>query len=80
MAHPASPVPLGRTRIKLAVFAALAALAAVTGLPGQTVAALALTSLAIPVAVALAGGGGLLRALLRPPPARPRAAVARQGH
>jgi hypothetical protein len=58
-------VPLSRTRRKLAVFTALTVVALAAGLPGRTVAALALTSLMIPVAVALAGGRVLLRELLR---------------
>ncbi|MFI6264826.1 hypothetical protein [Micromonospora sp. NPDC051006] len=60
-------VPVTRTRVKLVVFAALTAVALAAGLPGWTVAALALTSLAIPLAVALAGGRPLLRDLLLPP-------------
>ncbi|MGN9810947.1 hypothetical protein ACTMSW_16495 [Micromonospora sp. BQ11] len=60
------PVPIPRTRRKLAVFATLTVVALAAGLPGWTIAALALTSLAIPLAVALAGGGALLRELLRP--------------
>ncbi|MFI7577720.1 hypothetical protein [Micromonospora sp. NPDC049497] len=59
-------VPLSRTRRKLAAFATLTVVAFAAGLPGWTVAALALTSLAIPLAVALAGGEALLRELLRP--------------
>jgi hypothetical protein len=59
-------VPLPRTRRNLAVFATLTVVALAAGLPGWTVAALALTSLAIPLAVALAGGTTLLRELLRP--------------
>ncbi|PWU51922.1 hypothetical protein DLJ47_20175 [Micromonospora sp. S4605] len=65
-------VPVARTRVKLLVFIALTGLAWFAGLPGPTVAALALTSLAIPLAVAVAGGGGLVRVLLRVP-ARPAA-------
>ncbi|MEU2666249.1 hypothetical protein [Micromonospora sp. NBC_01740] len=59
-------IPIARTRRKLLVFAVLTGVAAVAGLPGWTVAALALTCLAIPLAVAVAGGGGLARELLRP--------------
>ncbi|MGK5740871.1 hypothetical protein [Micromonospora sp. URMC 103] len=59
-------VPIARTRVKLVVCAALTAVAATAGLPVWTVAALALTSLAIPLAVGLAGGGPLLRELLLP--------------
>ena len=66
-------IPLARTRRKLLVFAVLTGVAAVAGLPGWTVAALALTCLAIPLAVAVAGGTGLARELLRPR-RRPRAA------
>ncbi|MFC0505845.1 hypothetical protein [Micromonospora costi] len=66
-------VPIARTRVKLVVCAALTAVAVTAGLPGWTVAALALTCLAIPLAVVLAGGGPLLRRLLLPAP-RPRAA------
>ncbi|MFC3502237.1 hypothetical protein ACFOOK_14860 [Micromonospora krabiensis] len=60
-------VPVARTRIKLVVFAAATIVAAAVGLPGPAVAALALTSLAIPLAVVLAGGAPLLRELLLPP-------------
>ncbi|WP_143728343.1 hypothetical protein [Micromonospora cremea] len=59
-------VSLSRTRRKLAIFTALTVVALVAGLPGWTIAALALTSLTIPLAVALAGGRNLLRDLLRP--------------
>ncbi|WP_433384821.1 hypothetical protein [Micromonospora sp. KLBMP9576] len=59
-------VPLTRVRRKFVVFAALAVVAALAGLPGWTVAALALTTLAIPFAVTVAGGAGLARELLRP--------------
>ncbi|MGC5331740.1 hypothetical protein [Micromonospora sp. DT62] len=59
-------IPIARTRRKLLVFAVLTGVAAVAGLPGWTVAALALTCLAIPLAVAAAGGAGLARELLRP--------------
>ncbi|MFG2008632.1 hypothetical protein ACGFNF_06105 [Micromonospora sp. NPDC048868] len=53
----------GDALIPLAV---LTGVAAVAGLPGWTVAALAPTCLAIPLAVAAAGGAGLARELLRP--------------
>ncbi|MFG1779867.1 hypothetical protein ACGFIR_26520 [Micromonospora sp. NPDC049051] len=59
-------VPIVRTRRNLLAFAVLTGVAAVAGLPGWTVAALALTCLAIPLAVALGGGAGPLRELLRP--------------
>ncbi|MEV4712666.1 hypothetical protein [Micromonospora sp. NPDC049374] len=59
-------VPLSRVRRKLAVFSGLSLVALAVGLPGWSVAALVLTSLAIPVAVGMAGGGNLLRQLLRP--------------
>ncbi|NGM13051.1 hypothetical protein [Verrucosispora sioxanthis] len=59
-------VALSRVRCKFAVFSGLSLVAAAVGLPAWSVAALVLTSLAIPVAVGLAGGGGLLRQLLRP--------------
>ncbi|MGC4763684.1 hypothetical protein ACLQ20_12595 [Micromonospora sp. DT46] len=59
-------IPIARTRRKLLAFAVLTGVAAVAGLPGWTVAALALTCLAIPLAVAVAGGAGLARELLRP--------------
>ncbi|MET0417887.1 MAG: hypothetical protein ABW022_17905 [Actinoplanes sp.] len=55
-----------RARVKLACFAALAVLAAVAGLPARVGVALALISLAIPVAVALADGGRSVRELLLP--------------
>ncbi|SIR71027.1 hypothetical protein [Micromonospora avicenniae] len=61
-------VPIARTRVKLAVSGALTIGAVTAGLPAWTVAALALTSIAIPVAVVLAGGGRLLRELLLPVP------------
>ncbi|MGS2615046.1 hypothetical protein ACVCAH_11045 [Micromonospora sp. LZ34] len=64
------PLPVARTRVKLLVFTTLTVVAGLAGMPGPTVAALALISLAIPLAVALAGGAGLLRDLLGPP-ARP---------
>ncbi|WP_406080008.1 hypothetical protein [Micromonospora sp. NBC_00858] len=48
------------------VFAALTVLAAAAGLPGRIVVALAAISLAIPLAVAIAGGGRLTRELLLP--------------
>ncbi|MEV4464835.1 hypothetical protein AB0J51_14555 [Micromonospora echinofusca] len=57
--------PIARTRCKLLVFAVLTGVAAVAGLPGWTVAALALTCVAIPLAVALAGGVDEVRELLR---------------
>ncbi|GAB3935944.1 hypothetical protein [Micromonospora vulcania] len=59
-------VSLSRTRVKLVVFAALTVLAAVVGLPGRIVVALALISVAIPLAVAVAGGGRMARELLLP--------------
>ncbi|MEV4659496.1 hypothetical protein [Micromonospora sp. NPDC049301] len=59
-------VPLACTRVKLVVFAGLALLAAGAGLPGRLVVALALISLAIPLAVAAVGGGRLARELLFP--------------
>ncbi|MGN9767238.1 hypothetical protein ACTMS2_18985 [Micromonospora sp. SD12] len=59
-------IPIARTRRKLLVFAVLTGVAAVAGLPGWTVAALALTCVAIPLAVAVAGGAGGVRELLRP--------------
>jgi hypothetical protein len=59
-------VPLPRIRVKLLVFAASTVVAAVAGLPGLLVVALALTSLAIPLAVALAGGGRAAQELLVP--------------
>ncbi|MFF4874498.1 hypothetical protein [Micromonospora sp. NPDC000668] len=59
-------VPLARTRMKLVVFAALTVLAAAAGLPGRIVVALAAISLAIPLAVGIAGGGRLARELLLP--------------
>ncbi|MFG3707239.1 hypothetical protein ACGF7U_21290 [Micromonospora sp. NPDC047670] len=68
-------VPMPRVRRKLVVFAALTGVAALAGLPGWTVAALALTSLAIPFAVAVAGGGAQVRELLFPS----RAATRRSG-
>ncbi len=55
-------------RRKLVVFACLAVVAVLAGLPGPTVAALVLTTLAIPVAVLAGGGGGSLRELVRPRP------------
>ncbi|RKN30672.1 hypothetical protein [Micromonospora musae] len=61
-------IPVARTRVKLAVCAALTVVAVIAGLPAWTVAALALTSIAIPVAVLLAGGARLLWELLLPPP------------
>ncbi|MEU4681252.1 hypothetical protein [Micromonospora sp. NPDC023737] len=61
-------VPIARTRVKLAVSGMLTVGAVTAGLPAWTVAALALTSIAIPVAVVLAGGGPLLRELLLPVP------------
>ncbi|MFD0786702.1 hypothetical protein ACFQZ8_22620 [Micromonospora azadirachtae] len=64
-------VPIGRTRVKLAVSGALTVGAVIAGLPAWTVGALALTSIAIPVAVLLAGGGPLLRELLLPVPRTP---------
>ncbi|MDO3705335.1 hypothetical protein Q3W71_27050 [Micromonospora sp. C28SCA-DRY-2] len=64
---PTALVPVGRTRVKLLVFTVLTGLAWLAGMPGPTVAALALTSLAIPLAVALGGGAGLLRDLVRVP-------------
>ncbi|MEH0820064.1 MULTISPECIES: hypothetical protein [unclassified Micromonospora] len=51
-----SPVSVPDARRKLAVLAGLTVAALLFGLPAPTVAALALTGLAIPVAVALAGG------------------------
>ncbi|MGW3604080.1 hypothetical protein [Micromonospora sp. NPDC005161] len=62
----AGVVPVARTRMKLAVFAGLTLLAAGAGLPGRIVVALAVISLAIPLAVAVAGGGRLARELLFP--------------
>ncbi|MGQ5261662.1 hypothetical protein ACTWLT_12955 [Micromonospora sp. ZYX-F-536] len=59
-------VPLSRTRVKLVVFAALTLVAAAAGLPGRIVVALAAISLAIPLAVAVAGGGRLVCELLLP--------------
>ncbi|MBQ1047215.1 hypothetical protein KBX50_01800 [Micromonospora sp. C51] len=59
-------VPMSRVRRKLAAFSGLSLVAVAVGLPGWSIAALVLTSLAIPVAVGLAGGGSLLRQLLRP--------------
>ncbi|PWR04991.1 hypothetical protein DKT68_29450 [Micromonospora acroterricola] len=59
-------VPLPRTRVKFLVFAALTVLAAVAGMPGRIVVALAAISLAIPLAVAVAGGRRLARDLLLP--------------
>jgi hypothetical protein len=56
--------PLPGVRRKLAAFSALSVVALAAGLPGWTVAALTLTSLAIPVAVGVAGGRPLLRELL----------------
>ncbi|MEV5695143.1 hypothetical protein [Micromonospora globbae] len=61
-------VPIARTRVKLAVCAALTLAAVGAGMPVWTVVALALTCAAIPLAVALAGGGPLLRELLVPVP------------
>ncbi|TDC29854.1 hypothetical protein E1211_25255 [Micromonospora sp. 15K316] len=61
-------VPIARTRVKLAVCGALTVVAVTAGLPAWTVVALALTSIAIPVAVLLAGGAPLLRQLLLPGP------------
>lgn len=61
------PLPVARTRVKLLVFSTLTVVAGLAGMPVPTVAALALVSLAIPLAVALAGGAGPLRDLLRPP-------------
>ncbi|MET8086307.1 hypothetical protein [Micromonospora sp. NPDC005237] len=64
-------VPLSRTRVKLVVCTVLTALAVGVGLPARVVLALSLTSLAIPVAVALAGGIRAVRELVLPirPPA-----------
>lgn len=59
-------IPLARARRKLVVFAILTGVATVAGLPGWTVAALALTCLAIPLAVAVGGGTGEVWELLRP--------------
>ncbi|MEW2384275.1 hypothetical protein AB0873_19595 [Micromonospora sp. NPDC047707] len=53
-----------RARRKLVSFAALAVVALLAGLPGPTVAALVLTTVAIPLAVAVGGGGGPVRELL----------------
>ncbi|MGK5441289.1 hypothetical protein ACSNN7_05595 [Micromonospora sp. URMC 105] len=47
---------LREARRKLAVLVGLTAVALLSGLPAATVAALALTGLAVPVAVVLAGG------------------------
>ncbi|RKN40643.1 hypothetical protein [Micromonospora endolithica] len=58
--------PIARTRRKLVAFAVLTVVASLVGLPGATVVALAAVSVAIPVAVACAGGGALLRDLLVP--------------
>ncbi|MGK5519491.1 hypothetical protein ACSNN9_09050 [Micromonospora sp. URMC 107] len=71
-------IPIARARRKLVVFAVLTGVAALAGLPGWTVAALALTCLAIPLAVAAAGGAGLARELLRP--TRGAAAPSGLGH
>ncbi|MEV2239360.1 hypothetical protein [Micromonospora sp. NPDC049891] len=64
----ADRVPLSRVRRKLVVFSGLSLVALAVGMPGWSVAALVLISVAIPVAVGLAGGSGLLRELLRPRP------------
>lgn len=61
-----SPRSVRAARRKLAVLLALTPVALLSGLPAPTVAALALTGLAVPVAVAL--GGGRPRDLL---PSRP---------
>ncbi|MEH0936419.1 hypothetical protein [Micromonospora psammae] len=63
-----SPSSIAGVRRKLFAFAALTVVALLLGLPAPTVAALALVSLAIPVAVVV--GGGRLRQLLLPGPAR----------
>ncbi|SCF10809.1 hypothetical protein GA0070607_5624 [Micromonospora coriariae] len=62
----AGVVPVARTRLKLVVSAGSTVLAAVAGLPGRIVVALAVISLAIPLAVAVAGGGRVARELLFP--------------
>ncbi|RLP96545.1 hypothetical protein [Micromonospora sp. CV4] len=59
-------VSVVRTRVKLVVFAGLTLLAAAAGLPGRVVVALGVISLAIPLAVAVAGGRRLARELLFP--------------
>ncbi|MEV0879272.1 hypothetical protein AB0I85_15740 [Micromonospora echinofusca] len=71
-------IPPARARRKLVVFAILTGVATVAGLPGWTVAALALTCLAIPLAVAVGGGAALARELLRP--TRGAAASSGLGH
>lgn len=71
-------VPLSRTRVKLVVCTVLTGLAVGVGLPARVILALALTSAAIPVAVALAGGGRAVRALLLP--ARRRTPRSGLGH
>ncbi|GIJ11507.1 hypothetical protein ACFFMR_17715 [Micromonospora andamanensis] len=65
---PADRVLLSRARRKLVVFGGLSLVALPVGLPGWSVVALLLISVAIPVAVGLTGGGSLLRELLRPRP------------
>ncbi|MCX5065118.1 hypothetical protein OOJ91_04405 [Micromonospora lupini] len=69
---------LSGTRVKLAVCTVLTALAVGVGLPARVVLALALTGLAIPVAVALAGGRRAVRDLLLP--VRRRASGSGVGH
>ncbi|MET8367293.1 hypothetical protein ABZU53_27410 [Micromonospora sp. NPDC005194] len=71
-------VPLSRTRVKLVVCTVLTALAVGVGLPARVVLALSLTSLAIPVAVALAGGVRAVRELVLP--VRPPAPGSGLGH
>ncbi|MFD1084466.1 hypothetical protein [Micromonospora andamanensis] len=61
-------VLLSRARRKLVAFSGLSLVALAVGLPGWSVAALLLISVAIPAAVGLTGGGSLLRELLRPRP------------
>ncbi|MGC4773246.1 hypothetical protein ACLQ25_30275 [Micromonospora sp. DT44] len=77
-ARESAAVPLSRTRVKLVVCTVLTGLAVGVGLPARVVLALALTSLAIPIAVALAGGGRAVRELLLP--ARRRALNSGLGH
>ncbi|MEH1101643.1 hypothetical protein [Micromonospora sp. CPCC 205561] len=72
------PVPIARVRRKLVVFAALTGVAALADLPGWTVVALGLTSLAIPLAVTAVGGAALTRELLLP--RRGAAATGGLGH
>ncbi|MEV4754878.1 hypothetical protein AB0J86_07170 [Micromonospora sp. NPDC049559] len=63
----ASAGEIGAIRGKLYAFAAATVVAALVGLPGWTRLALAATTIAIPLAVAVHAGLPGLRLLLRPP-------------